>query len=168
VIIGGELRACDYYDEFDKEKIIYAEISINGAFTIDDKNIYSDTTSYIIPINSITLLSILNSKVCNFHFHKISSEIRGGFFRWKKQYVELLIIPKKFIEKEQNNATFNQIEILVKELMLQKKEISLAITDSDKKLLEQKAGLLDRQIDQMVYGLYGLTEEEIAIVEAAV
>ncbi|AGT43495.1 hypothetical protein [Treponema pedis] len=40
-----------------------------------------------------------------------------------------------------------------------------AISDEDKKLLEQRAAILDKQIDKAVYTLYGLTEEEIGIVE---
>ena len=39
--------------------------------------------------------------------------------------------------------------------------------DSDKKLLQQKCDLLDKQIDKLVYELYELTEEEIKIVEGA-
>ncbi|MCK5853458.1 hypothetical protein KAH27_10560, partial [bacterium] len=38
-------------------------------------------------------------------------------------------------------------------------------TDTDKKLAKQKVAILDKQIDKLVYELYGLTEEEIAIVE---
>ena len=36
---------------------------------------------------------------------------------------------------------------------------------SDKKTIEQQTKVSDRQIDQLVYELYELTEEEIAIVE---
>ena len=36
---------------------------------------------------------------------------------------------------------------------------------SDKKTIEQQIKATDRQIDQLVYELYELTEEEIAIVE---
>lgn len=45
------------------------------------------------------------------------------------------------------------------------KEVSNSNTGSDKKNLEHKAELLDKQIDALVYQLYGL---EIAIVEGAV
>lgn len=38
-------------------------------------------------------------------------------------------------------------------------------TDSDKTYLERKCATLDKQIDELVYQLYGLTEEEIKIVE---
>ncbi|HLL90958.1 MAG TPA: hypothetical protein VK324_16780 [Tepidisphaeraceae bacterium] len=33
--------------------------------------------------------------------------------------------------------------------------------------IEREIGATDRQIDQLVYQLYGLTDDEIAVVEAA-
>ena len=45
------------------------------------------------------------------------------------------------------------------------KELNAVTNDSDKKLLQQKCDLLDKQIDKLVYELYGLTDDEIKIVE---
>jgi hypothetical protein len=42
-----------------------------------------------------------------------------------------------------------------------------AKTEKDKTYYEGKCAALDRQIDKLVYELYGLTEAEIAIVETA-
>ena len=39
-----------------------------------------------------------------------------------------------------------------------------ALSDDDKKLLEQRAAIIDKQIDKAVYQLYGLMEEEVTIV----
>jgi len=46
-----------------------------------------------------------------------------------------------------------------------KKELAKAQTDKDKTYYESKCASLDAQIDRMVYELYGLTEEEIRIVD---
>lgn len=59
--------------------IIYAEIATTGQFTLDKDHLYGDTTSYIIPIEDLYLLGVLNSSVFTFLFSKVSSEIRGGF-----------------------------------------------------------------------------------------
>lgn len=40
-----------------------------------------------------------------------------------------------------------------------------AFSDEDKKLLEQRAAIIDKQIDKAVYKLYGLTDDEVKIVE---
>ena len=48
----------------------------------------------------------------------------------------------------------------------EKRQQHEAITDSDKAFFQQKIDALDRKIDRMVYNLYGLSEEEIAIIES--
>lgn len=39
-------------------------------------------------------------------------------------------------------------------------QLDRAISDSDKKFLQQRVDILDRQINTVVYGLYGLTADE--------
>ena len=46
-----------------------------------------------------------------------------------------------------------------------KKQLASARTERDKTFYENKCATLDRQIDNLVYELYDLTPEEIAIVE---
>ncbi len=87
-----ELRSCDYYEEFEKPKIIYAEIATRGQFTFETQNSFSDTTTYIMGSDSKYLLGILNSKLWTFLFSNTSSEIRGGFYRWKRQYMTPLTV----------------------------------------------------------------------------
>ncbi|MCX5819914.1 MAG: Eco57I restriction-modification methylase domain-containing protein, partial [Deltaproteobacteria bacterium] len=79
-----------YFDEFEKPKIMYAEISTEGKFLFETEGYYSDTTTYIMASDSEYLLGVLNSKLFTYMFSKTSSEISGGFFRWKRQYMELI------------------------------------------------------------------------------
>ncbi len=46
-------------------------------------------------------------------------------------------------------------------------QLPKAQTDQDKTVLERQIATVDRQLDQLVYELYGLSEAEIAIVEEA-
>ncbi|MEN6519477.1 MAG: hypothetical protein ABFC38_15110 [Methanospirillum sp.] len=48
------------------------------------------------------------------------------------------------------------------------RRLPAAATDHEKRLLGMQAEQTDREIDALVYGLYGLTPDEIAVVEAAV
>ena len=48
------------------------------------------------------------------------------------------------------------------------KHLSHAKTDREKRLIIQEIESTDRQIDSLVYGLYGLTADEIAVVEESV
>ena len=53
----------------------------------------------------------------------------------------------------------------VEAMLKAKRQLAKAKTDKDKTYYENKCAALDRQIDRLVYELYGLTEEEIQIVE---
>jgi hypothetical protein len=50
-------------------------------------------------------------------------------------------------------------------LDLNKKVRSESISTQEKKIFEKQIEITDREIDKLVYELYGLTEEEISIIE---
>jgi hypothetical protein len=56
-------------------------------------------------------------------------------------------------------------EELIRVLRWLHKHLSHAKTDHEKRLITQEIDSTDRQIDSLVYGLYGLTADEIAVVE---
>ncbi len=163
-----ELRACDYYQEFERPKIMYAEIATRGQFTIDDGNHYSDTTSYIIGSNSPYLVGILNSRLWTFLFSNVSSEIRGGFFRWKRQYMESLPIHPIDPASPADIARRDRIVALVEDLLALNKRLAGDLSPGERERLEAECARADAEIDRIVYELYGLTEEEIAVVEGVV
>ena len=63
------------------------------------------------------------------------------------------------------NENSGKILAVVNQLLESKKNILNPKTDSEKEYLEKKCSALDRQIDNLVYEMYGLTDEEIKIVE---
>ncbi|NOQ34191.1 MAG: N-6 DNA methylase, partial [Methanosarcinales archaeon] len=160
-----ELRACDYYAEFEKTKIIYAEIAAKGQFTLDLDCHYSDTTSYILGSDSRYLLGILNSKLWTFLFSCTSSKIRGGFYRWKRQYMKILPIRTIDFSSPSETAQHDKLVSLVENMLELQKRYHGARMEQDKELYERQIKFVDAQIDGLVYDLYGLTEEEIKVVE---
>lgn len=141
-----ELRSCDYYDLFDSKKIIYAEIAAKGHFTLDEIGVYCDMTAFMLDTDSLYILGLLNSKLITFIFSSISSEIRGGFLRWKKQYVNKL--PIAFASEDKKSA--------IVDLVININQLRDSNTDTSD---------IEIQIDELVYELYGLTNEEIKIIE---
>lgn len=67
---------------------------------------------------------------------------------------------------KQNSKTHDQIIILFDQMLQTQKDYRAAKSDADKNLYEQKIALLDKKIDELVYQLYDLTDEEIRVVEA--
>lgn len=148
-----------YHDEFEKEKIVYSEIVRNSQFYLDsDKynpsRFYAEATSFILTgENLYYLLAILNSKCATFVFKTFYAG--GGLgesgFRYKKQFLEKLPIPK--IDST-NKALSDEIISLVEQIL-----------DSKAKDPTTDTKELESHIDSLVYKLYHLTDDEIKIIE---
>jgi hypothetical protein len=144
---------------------MYAEIATHGQFTFDNDSFYSETTSYIMGSDSFYLLGILNSKLFSFVFSQVSSEIRGGFFRWKRQYMCPMPIHTIDITSPADVARHDRMVSLVTAMLDLHKQLAAARTADEKNAIHRLIDATDLEIDRLVYELYGLTEEEIGIVE---
>ncbi len=145
------LRNCAYLEDFEKEKIVWAEMTDEPRFIYDNKGFLTNQICYFIARDDKYLFAILNSKVMYFFMRQMASNLGEGAFRWIKQFIERLPIPQ-ITEKNQELA--DKIIALVDKI-LQAKE-------KDPKANTQK---LEKEIDALVYRLYNLTDEEIKIIE---
>lgn len=137
----------DYHEEFEKLKIVWPETSLDNQFCYVDAGVYLNKTSFFIPIKDDFLLGLLNSKLAKFYLGSIVSKMRGGYFSMSKAYVETLPV------------VINQkISADISELVDQVLSLKKMNPSSNTSLIEAK-------VDKLVYQLYGLTEEEIKIVE---
>jgi hypothetical protein len=158
----------DYHAEFDMPKIVFAEIAARGQFLLDLNNYYYDTTAYIISadVDLNYLLGLFNSKLWTFIFSNTSSEIRGGFYRWKRQYMSPLPIRAIDLSNPIDIALHDRLVSMVGQMISSNKQLAKARTSYEQTLLQRQIEAIDQRIDTLVYELYGLTEEEIKIVEA--
>ncbi|GAA9623152.1 class I SAM-dependent DNA methyltransferase [Helicobacter pylori] len=145
------LRNCAYLEDFEKEKIVWAEMTDEPRFIYDNKGFLTNQTCYFIARDDKYLFAILNSKVIYFFMRQIASNLGEGAFRWIKQFIERLPIPK--ITKS-NKPTADKITALVDKILQSKAK--------DPKANTQK---LEKEIDALVYQLYHLTDAEIKIIE---
>jgi len=148
-----ELRSCVYNAEFEQPKIVYADIAKLMRATYDSEGMYVPTTVFIIPgSHQVHLLGLLNSRLFDWYvrntFQSLGDPWNGGRLRFKKQYMEKVPIPSA------TPAQQKEIESRVTTILARKKENPVA------DVVE-----LEAEIDQLVYKLYDLTPEEIAIVE---
>jgi hypothetical protein len=105
------------------------------------------------------LLGILNSKVFGWIVRTQSTPLRGGYVKFSKQYIETTPIPQP------SNEAHNRMITLVEQMLeLHRKRVSVR-TGHEQTVLDRQVAATDREIDRLVYDLYGLTEEEIKIVE---
>ena len=135
-----------YWQEFEQPKIIYPNICKRNEFAWDDKGYYTNQKAFIIPNASKYLLGILNSTVVTFLFDKRLAKLQNGYYEPSSIFMKDFPIPV--------STKPEAIETLVNKILSTKAK--------DPKADVSK---LEHQIDQLVYQLYGLTKEEIAIIE---
>ena len=143
-----ELRACAYWEEFEKPKIVYPDIAQRTEFAFDDRSYFLGNTLYLLPTEEMWLLGLLNSKAVFCFYTKTSTQIRGGFVRFIAQYVSQIPIPN--IDPSQKALLGNLVD----------KVLAAKHTDSDSDVTA-----LENEINRVVYSLYNLTREEIEIME---
>jgi hypothetical protein len=160
-----ELRACEYYAEFEKTKIIYPNICKRPEFTLDLSGVYTNQKCFIIPIEDKYLLGILNSSVSFYLFKTILPKLRGDFFEPSYLYFKDFPIPKLDISKPVEGKLHALLVDLVEAILGLQKRATSARTPYEKEMLQRQISATDEAIDKLVYELYGLTEDEIRIVE---
>ncbi|MFH1585169.1 MAG: TaqI-like C-terminal specificity domain-containing protein [archaeon] len=153
---------------FETEKIVTCRTVKRLSFAYDDENRYlTDTTQILLlknaEFNLKYVLAIINSSLINYFYRKKfeSSHMRGGYFRCFKQYLDQIPI-KLPISKSQEQKIVALVEQM---LELQKKIHGVGISGNEKEQLEQQIKNVDYEIDDEVYKLYGITDEEKKIIE---
>ncbi len=106
------------------------------------------------------ILGVLNSSLLNFYYANTFID-----YNIKPTYLQSLPIHKIDFSDKADKSRHDKLTSLVEKMMEAKKQSSVALMDSDKDFYKNQCDALDRQIDALVYELYGLTANEIKIVE---
>ncbi|MCE7087015.1 Eco57I restriction-modification methylase domain-containing protein [Campylobacter coli] len=143
-----------YYEEFEKEKIVWNRISSDLCFSYDNqKNFILDSMfsiTFYSNINLKYLIANLNSSISKFWIKNNAATLGDGIYG-AKIYIEKLPIPKI---NSKNEKIADELINLVDEILKAKEQ--------DKNANTQK---LENKINSLVYKLYNLNEEEIKIIE---
>ena len=107
------------------------------------------------------ITGLLNSKLLNWFMKQVSTTFHGGYFAANKQFLVQLPI----VDLTSNSSKIIQVTSLVERMLELHKQLAAAQTPPEKVRLGMQIELTDRAIDRLVYELYGLTEEEIRVVE---
>jgi type I restriction-modification system DNA methylase subunit len=111
------------------------------------------------------LLGLLNSKLITWWYQNLIPE-KGRVFAEVK-VVNLKKLPFRIIKFDDptEKAQHDKLVALVENMLGLQKKHHEARMERDKELYERQIKIVDAQIDRLVYALYGLTEEEIKVVE---
>lgn len=148
------IHSCKRKDIFESaEKLMFRRVSSSLIFTYDSEQYYALNT--LVIVNKIDnkrgpdlkfILGLMNSKLMNYVYSNKFKSTKTVFSEIQARSIKELPIPKISDELE------SEITTLSSEIISLKKSMS-DTTD------------LENQIDQLVYQIYDLTEEEIKIIE---
>ncbi|MBM4466764.1 MAG: restriction endonuclease subunit M [Chloroflexi bacterium] len=111
------------------------------------------------------VLGIMNSRLIDFAYTFMNPEKGEALAEVKKHHVEQLPIRTINFSDPADKARHDRIVSLVEQMLSLHKQLAAAKTPDAKTVLQRQIEATDKQIDRLVYELYGLTAEEIAVVE---
>ncbi len=152
-----------YWQEFEKPKIIYPNILKRPEFTFDINRWYTNQKCFIISIEDNFFLGLMNSSLSFYWFRKVLPKLRGDFYEPSFVYLKDFPVRKPIQDVEINSS--NEIKMNVEKIMNLYNELSTVTLPASNEQIQRAIFHTERRIDELVYGLYGLTEEEIRIVE---
>jgi len=141
-----------YYPEFAKEKVVWKRIGSILRFSFDRSGCLAlDSNCIMTGEKTKFLTAILNSNV-GLYLLQDSPKTGTGDLIISVQAIDPILVPPI---TESNRHLAEQIETLVE----------LRITNEELRVDKKTDAQIESEIDQLVYELYGLTEEEMQIVE---
>ncbi|EOH1933409.1 class I SAM-dependent DNA methyltransferase [Campylobacter jejuni] len=143
-----------YYQEFEKEILVWKAVGRNLAFALTEKNTLVSAPSSFISADTNLLkyfCGILLSNVLKWLILQISDTTGAGDLMLNNQSLERLSIPKI---NSKNQKIADELVNSVDEILKAKEEDKNANTQE-----------LENKINSLVYKLYNLTEDEIKIIE---
>jgi hypothetical protein len=153
-------------ENFNQEKILIKDVAKEIIAAFDSCN-YLTTDTVTICFNPKKgydlkfIIALLNSKFIKEWFN---SNFDSGLHIKINQLSSIPIL-KLDLKKASEKAAHDKLVNLVEQMIEAKQKLQELVLDKDINYYEQKCNRLDKQIDSLVYELYGLSEEEIAIIE---
>lgn len=130
-----------FFHLFDQPKIVWPDIARKPRFAIDRQGLYPDMTCFVSPLQHTWLPALLNSRVAEFLFSVLTSNIRGSFLRLKTSYISPLPIP----------AVGDELANELSELC----ELALAKPDASSDV--------ELRLDELAREAYGISESEAEV-----
>ncbi|HEV3260261.1 MAG TPA: N-6 DNA methylase [Gemmataceae bacterium] len=156
-----------YKNLLDKPKIVFPDISITCRFALDADSHFGANTAYFLPTADLYLLALLNSRLAYFYFRQTCAALEGAaeaYLRFFGQYLEAFPVyaPERAVP-----TLHERIGQLVASMLVLEAQLQRTKSPTDRTAAERQLDATDHQVERLVYDLYGLTDDEILVVEQA-
>ena len=149
-------------------KHLLATVDMEGTHYLDNVDVGGITWRKGFDNHSLLyLLGILNSACLKWYFPFVSAPFRGGWLSANRQFVSQVPIRVIDFHNPAERTQHDRMVSLVETMLDLHKQLPAARTGHGKTVIQRQIDATDGQIDQLVYELYGLSDEEIRIVEEA-
>ncbi|MBN1902026.1 Eco57I restriction-modification methylase domain-containing protein, partial [Candidatus Sumerlaeota bacterium] len=156
-------------DWFENERVLIREVTSNGciqAVITKESFVFSNSLDGLrlnqeVEVPLKLFLALLNSKVLSFYNSNTSANAFKGVFP-KVLIKDILAFP---LPPDENEKAEAHLVVLVDKMLVLTPKLRKTTSESEKAALQNAITTTDAEIDRIVYELYGLTEEEIKIVE---
>ena len=149
-------------------KTTVAAIDEKGEFYLDNVGANGIILKPEIRENQDYFLAILNNPLTSFFISKISIFLSGGYYASNKQFASLIPIRRIDFNNLSDKAYHDKVVSLVSQMLDLHKRLASANTPDEKTLIQRRIDAADEEINKIVYQLYGLTPEEIQIIEETI
>lgn len=111
------------------------------------------------------VLGLLNSKLLEWYIRQSATQMRGGYYSYESRFIRHLPIRTFNLSNRAEKAQHDKMVALVDSMLQLHRQLSTAKSAAQKVIIQRQIEATDRQIDQLVYQLYGLTDEEVGLIE---
>jgi len=133
-----------------------ASLDLDGYVTM--QSVYN--LQITVPgIESETLLALLNSHFVQYFIYKTFTSYKSLFPQLNQSTLQAIPVPPDIYDQQDNLIT------LVREIQVTAQKLRISQTIQEQGLLKKQFEDLGRKIDVLIYRLYGLTSEEIHLIE---
>jgi hypothetical protein len=114
------------------------------------------------------VLGLLNSKLLEWVIRQTATPMRGGYFSYESRFIRSLPIYRPNLSNLADLELEEKLVTLVKKMLQMQRQVFVAKDSAMQERHQRLIDSTDAQIDSVVYELYGLTAQEIAVVETAI
>jgi hypothetical protein len=152
---------------FEQPKVLVKDTSADFGCTYEPGEYYVKDVLIVIPDEGAPrdydlrfVAGIINSRALYFYYRTTFQTIHV-----QKDELASLPLPKIDFSSEAAKSAHNRVVALVDSMLALHKQLASAKSEAQRGAIQRQIDATDAKIDRLVYDLYGLTKDEIAIVE---
>jgi len=156
---------------FERMRIVTPYVAVRCNMSLVLGGVYHNTKAYSIvpsvsrPEQILYWLGILNSHLLWWFISNTGYVLRGGYYAFTTDYLSPFPVPALDYGNPADVSRHNRMVALVDSMLGLHKQLAAANSEAQKGILHRQIDATDAEIDNLVYELYGITNEERKIIE---